>query len=159
MRMKAAVLREIDGPVAVEEIKLAPPNKNEVLVKTAYTGFCHSDLSMIKGILRCLCPRDGTRGAGIVEDVGPGVTSVEKGDHVVATWMIACGQCPECRKGLRHICRTSFVPHGVGGLLDMTSRLTDRHATVEPPDKRFRFRRIYGRPRSSDNQDQKGPAS
>ncbi len=126
MRMKAAVLRELDGPVKIEEIDLAPPRKNEVLVKTAYTGFCHSDLSMIRGIFKMPLPLVlGHEAAGTVEDVGEGVTSLQKGDHVVATWMVACGQCPECRKGMGNVCRNSFVPHTVGGLLDMTSRLTD----------------------------------
>jgi S-(hydroxymethyl)glutathione dehydrogenase/alcohol dehydrogenase len=126
MKIKAAIVRELDKPLAVEEIELAPPKANEVLVKTAYTGFCHSDLSMIRGIFKMPLPLVlGHEAAGVVEDVGPGVASVTKGDHVVATWMIACGHCPECRKGKGHICRTSFIPHSVGGLLDMTSRLTD----------------------------------
>jgi Zn-dependent alcohol dehydrogenase len=126
MRIKAAVLREINGPVRIEEIELAPPKRHEVLVKTAYTGFCHSDLSMIKGIMKMPLPLVmGHEAAGVVADVGEEVTSVEKGDHVVATWMIACGHCPECRKGLGHICRNSFAPHDIGALLDMTSRLTD----------------------------------
>jgi S-(hydroxymethyl)glutathione dehydrogenase/alcohol dehydrogenase len=126
MKIKAAIVRELNKPVAVEEIELAPPKANEVLVKTAYTGFCHSDLSMIRGIFKMPLPLVlGHEAAGVVEDIGPGVKSVTKGDHVVATWMIACGHCPECRKGKGHICRTSFLPHNVGGLLDMTSRLKD----------------------------------
>jgi S-(hydroxymethyl)glutathione dehydrogenase/alcohol dehydrogenase len=127
MRMKAAVLRQSGGPVSIEEVDLAPPKANEVLVKTAYTGFCHSDLSIIKGIMKMPLPLVmGHEAAGVVVDVGEGVTSVEKGDHVVATWMVACGHCPDCRRGLGHICRNSFGQHDVGALLDMTSRLTDR---------------------------------
>jgi S-(hydroxymethyl)glutathione dehydrogenase / alcohol dehydrogenase len=126
MKMKAAVLRENNQPLSVEEVELLPPKEKEVLVKTAYTGFCHTDLSMIRGVFNMPLPMVlGHEAAGVVEKVGPGVTTQKEGDHVVTTWMVACGHCPECRKGLGHMCRTSFTPHGVGGLLDMTSRLVD----------------------------------
>jgi S-(hydroxymethyl)glutathione dehydrogenase/alcohol dehydrogenase len=126
MKMKAAVLREYNRPLSVEEVELAPPKAQEVLVRTAYTGFCHSDFTMMGGSGKMPLPLVmGHEAAGIVEDVGPGVTSVKKGDHVVATWMVTCGHCPECRSGRGHICRTGVLPHGVGGLLDMTSRLSD----------------------------------
>ena len=126
MKIKAAVVREYNKPVAVEEIDLALPKANEVLVKTAYTGFCHSDLTMFGGSGNMPLPWvPGHEAAGVVEDVGPGVTSVTKGDHVVATWMVSCGHCPQCRKGQGQICQTGFALHGLGGLLDGTSRLTD----------------------------------
>jgi S-(hydroxymethyl)glutathione dehydrogenase/alcohol dehydrogenase len=126
MKMKAAVCREFDKPILIEEVNLAPPKENEVLVKTAYTGFCHSDWSAISGWLFFPIPIViGHEASGVVMDVGPGVTSVEKGDHVVATWMIACGHCPECTSGQGHICRTSHGIHTKGGLWDGTSRLTD----------------------------------
>jgi S-(hydroxymethyl)glutathione dehydrogenase/alcohol dehydrogenase len=126
MKMKAAVLREYNQPLSVEEVELLPPKEKEVFVKTAYTGFCHSDFSMIRGIFNMPLPMVlGHEASGVIERVGPGVTTLKEGDHVVTTWMVACGYCPECRKGLGHICRTSFMPHGVGGLLDMTSRLVD----------------------------------
>jgi S-(hydroxymethyl)glutathione dehydrogenase/alcohol dehydrogenase len=126
MKIKAAVLREYGKPVSIEEIELAPPKANEVLVKTAYTGFCHSDLNFIVGGFKFPLPLVlGHEASGVVEDVGPGVTSLKKGDHVVAAWMCPCGRCPECTSGQGHICRTSHEMHGAGTLLDMTSRLTD----------------------------------
>ena len=126
MKIKAAVLREIGKPVSVEEIELAPPKEKEVLVKTAFTGFCHSDYTFIVGGLRFPLPLVlGHEAAGIVAEVGPGVTSVKKGDHVVAAWMCPCGQCPECRNGQGHLCRTSLEIHGTGNLMDMTSRFKD----------------------------------
>lgn len=127
MKMKAAVLRAHNEPLSVEEVELMPPQEKEVLVKTAYTGFCHTDLSMIRGIFSIMpLPMVlGHEAAGVVEKVGSGVTTLKEGDHVVTTWMVACGHCPECRKGMGYICRTSFIPHAAGGLLDSTSRLVD----------------------------------
>jgi S-(hydroxymethyl)glutathione dehydrogenase/alcohol dehydrogenase len=126
MKIKAAVLREYNKPVSIEEINLAPPKEKEVLVKTAYTGFCHSDLGFMTGDTQFPLPLViGHEASGLVEDVGPGVTSVKKGDHVVTAWMVPCGQCPECTSGRGHICRRSHELHGAGTLLDMTSRLTD----------------------------------
>jgi S-(hydroxymethyl)glutathione dehydrogenase/alcohol dehydrogenase len=126
MKMKAAVLREINKPINIETIELAPPKEKEVLVKTRYTGFCHSDLSFIQGILQFPLPLVlGHEASGLVEDVGPGVTSLKKGDHVVTAWMVPCGECPECRSGRGFICMENHRIHAMGGLLDGTSRLTD----------------------------------
>jgi len=126
MKMRAAVCREYNKPIGIEEVDLAPPKANEVLVKTAFTGFCHSDLSAADGSLGFPIPLViGHEASGVVVDTGPGVSSVEKGDRVVATWMIACGQCPECTSGQGHICRISHGIHTKGGLWDGTSRLTD----------------------------------
>jgi S-(hydroxymethyl)glutathione dehydrogenase / alcohol dehydrogenase len=131
MKMKAAVLREYKKPVTIEEVELAPPKEQEVLVKTAYTGFCHSDLSFMDGDVPFPVPTViGHEASGIVEAVGSGVTSLKKGDHVVATWMVACGHCPECTAGQGHICRTSHGIHTQGTLLDGTSRITDKQGKV-----------------------------
>jgi S-(hydroxymethyl)glutathione dehydrogenase/alcohol dehydrogenase len=126
MKIKGAVLREFRKPVCIEGITLAPPKEKEVLVKTAYTGFCHSDYSIIVGNLRFPLPLVlGHEASGVVVDVGPGVTSVKKGDHVVAVWMCPCGTCPECTSGQGHLCRKSNEMQAAGTLLDMTSRLRD----------------------------------
>jgi len=127
MKIKAAVLREFNKPVSIEKVELAPPKEKEVLVKTYYTGFCHSDLSFIDGSFSHfpLPMVIGHETSGIVEEVGPGVTSLKKGDHVVPVWMIACGECPECRSGLGFICSENHRIQATGGLLDETSRLTD----------------------------------
>ena len=126
MKIKAAVLREYNKPVSIEEIELAPPKEHEVLIKTAYTGYCHSDYSFIIGALKFPIPLVlGHEASGVVEAVGPGVTSLKQGDHVVAAWMCPCGHCPECTSGNGHICRTSHEIHAEGALMDRTSRLTD----------------------------------
>ena len=131
MKIKGAVLREYGKPVSVEDIELAPPKEQEVLVKTAWTGFCHSDLSFIEGKIKFPLPLVlGHEASGVVEAVGAGVTSVKKGDHVVAAWMVPCGVCPECTSGKGHICRRSHELHGAGTLLDMTSRLRDAKGAV-----------------------------
>ena len=126
MKMQAAVLREFGDKVSVEEIELAAPKEKEVLVKAVYTGFCHSDLHFIEGNVNFPLPMVlGHEVSGVVEAVGPGVTAVKKGDHVVPVWMLPCGTCPECVNGLGYICRNSHEIHGSGGLLDRTSRLSD----------------------------------
>lgn len=126
MEMKAAVLRDYGKPVSVETVNLAPPKEKEVLVKTYYTGFCHSDYSFIKGDFKMPIPMViGHEASGIVEEVGPGVTTLKKGDHVCTAWMCPCGTCPECTSGKGHICRRSHELHAAGGLVDKTSRLTD----------------------------------
>ena len=126
MKIKAAVLREFNKPVSVEDVNLAPPKEKEVLVKTAFTGFCHSDLHFLNGTVNFGLPSViGHEAAGLVEDVGPGVTSVKRGDHVVAAWLVPCGHCPECVSGRGHICRVNAAMFKTGMLPDGTTRLTD----------------------------------
>ena len=126
MKMKAAVLREYKQPLTIEEVELDPPQANEVLVKTAYTGFCHTDLSFMEGGVPFPVPAViGHEAAGIVQEVGPGVTTLKKGDHVVATWMVPCGNCPECNSGRGYTCRTGHGTYIHGKLPGMTSRLKD----------------------------------
>ena len=75
MKIKAAVLRAINEPFQIEELELAPPKENEVLVRTVASGICHSDYSVAHGILRAPLPVVlGHEGAGVVEAVGPGVS-------------------------------------------------------------------------------------
>ena len=126
MKMKAAVCRKENAPITIEEVELAPPKENEVLVKTMYTGLCHSDYSAVAGYIGVSFPAVlGHEAAGIVEDVGPGVKSVKKGDHVVACWQLSCGKCKLCISGREHICDTNRQLFMDGTLLDGTTRLTD----------------------------------
>lgn len=127
MKIKGAVLREANKPLTIEELELAPPKEKEVLVRVAYTGFCHSDLHLMLGEIPIAMPFViGHEASGTVEDVGPGVTSLKKGDHVVCTWMIPCGSCQQCFEGRGYICSGNFGPFLEGVLLDGTSRLTDK---------------------------------
>jgi S-(hydroxymethyl)glutathione dehydrogenase/alcohol dehydrogenase len=95
--MKAAVLYERETPLKVEEVDLDAPKAGEVLVKVVANGVCHSDYSVIHGVLPLPLPViPGHEGAGIVAEVGPGVTLVKPGDHVVLSAVPYCGHCYYC---------------------------------------------------------------
>jgi len=121
--MKAAVLYEAGKPLVIEDIKLAPPKAGEVRVKVAANGACHSDLHVMTGDMRMPLPIVlGHEGAGIIEEVGPGVASVKQGDHVVLSFSPVCGHCYYCTQGTPHLCETR--PKALGTLLDGTTRLS-----------------------------------
>lgn len=103
--MKAAVLYEINTPLKVEEVTLDEPQENEVLVKIVATGVCHSDLHFMKGDMPQPTPFvPGHEGAGVVEKVGPGVTTVQPGDHILLNIAFSCGKCPRCYEGRPTLC-------------------------------------------------------
>ncbi len=125
MKMKAAVIRK-PGSVNIEAVNLAPPKEKEVLVKTKFCGYCHSDYSAVEDWLGFPMPIvTGHEASGVVIEVGPGVTKVQKGDHVIACWAVSCGTCKLCVTGRENICPTNRDFIGNGTLLDGTSRLTD----------------------------------
>jgi S-(hydroxymethyl)glutathione dehydrogenase/alcohol dehydrogenase len=131
MKIKAAVLRQAGKPYSIEELELDEPKEKEVLVRYAYTGYCHSDLSNLLGHIKMKLPVvGGHESAGVVEQVGPGCTRVKKGDHVVATWMVPCGKCAKCRKGMGNVCRGTINYFLEGTLLDGTSRIRDRKGKI-----------------------------
>jgi Zn-dependent alcohol dehydrogenase len=126
VKIKGAVLREINKPYSIEELELDSPHENEVLVKWLYTGYCHSDLSNRTGrVVMALPMVAGHECAGVVTGLGKGVTKFKEGDHVVGTWMVPCGHCPECRRGMGNICSGNFGPFVSGTMLDGTSRIKD----------------------------------
>ena len=105
MKIKAAVLYEANSPLVVEEVELRGPGPGEVLVRLAASGVCHSDYHVIKGDRTYDLPIIlGHEGAGIVEQVGEGVTAVDPGDRVVLSWMPNCGQCSYCITGRPNLC-------------------------------------------------------
>ena len=106
MRMRAAVLEEFGEPLVVQEVELADPKAGEVLVRLVACGVCHTDLYTASGddpsgyapaVL-------GHEGAGVVERVGEGVTSVAEGDHVVTLFSPQCGECVHCRSPRTNLC-------------------------------------------------------
>ena len=126
MKIKAAVLYEPNKPLKVKELELAPPKEKEILIKSAFTGFCHTDLHSIVGNSPSRLPLVvGHEVAGVVEAVGPGVTRFKKGDHAVPSFMMPCGECENCREGRGYICKRTMGLNMQGGLLDGTSRITD----------------------------------
>ncbi len=132
MRIRAAVLREPGRPVTVEEVELDPPQANEVLVRVAAAGVCHSDVRLADGALgEGRWPIVlGHEGAGVVEAVGPGVEHVAPGDRVAFCFVPACRECRACRAGRPNLCEPAAA-NGVRGLLmDGTSRLRLPDGTV-----------------------------
>src|SRR5580698_11205710 len=105
MQTEAAILWELNSDWSVEPIELDPPKEGEVLVKLAASGMCHSDEHLVTGDLAAWLPIvGGHEGAGVVEEVGPGVTGLAPGDHVVFGFIPACGQCPSCATGHSNLC-------------------------------------------------------
>jgi S-(hydroxymethyl)glutathione dehydrogenase/alcohol dehydrogenase len=103
--VRAAVLYEFDAPLVVEELELDPPKAGEVLVRMAASGVCHSDLHVVQGIHPTALPAVlGHEGAGVVEEVGSGVSNVEPGDHVMLSWLPYCGRCRQCARGTPNRC-------------------------------------------------------
>lgn len=106
MKTQAAVLFEYGKDWEVEELELDGPKAGEVMVKLAASGLCHSDEHVRIGDIQveALPFVGGHEGAGIVEEVGPGVTTVQPGDHVVLGFIPACGRCRWCASGRSNIC-------------------------------------------------------
>jgi S-(hydroxymethyl)glutathione dehydrogenase/alcohol dehydrogenase len=105
MHIQAAVLWEQGQPLSVEPAELDAPGPGEVLVEIKAAGVCHSDLHPARGDWPIKTPLVlGHEGAGIVREVGPSVTTVRPGDHVVLCWAPACGLCPPCREGRAVLC-------------------------------------------------------
>ncbi len=120
--MKAAVFYQAHEPLHIESVTVDKPQDREVLVRTAATGVCHSDLHYVDGDLHGgRYPMVmGHEGAGVVEAVGSAVTTVTPGDHVVACLSGFCGACPQCLGGHPNLCATGFVSRGN----DATPRLS-----------------------------------
>jgi aryl-alcohol dehydrogenase len=124
MKIKAAVVREKGGPFLIEEIELDEPRADEVLVKIASSGLCHTDLVARNQYMPIPLPGVfGHEGAGVVEKVGAQVTKVKPGDHVATSFM-SCGTCVPCKKGIPGWC-TEFRRLNFGG------RRADGSATMK----------------------------
>ncbi|HEX9517790.1 MAG TPA: Zn-dependent alcohol dehydrogenase [Streptosporangiaceae bacterium] len=123
--MRAVVFTSPSEPVMVREVDLAPPGPGEVSVAIAAAGVCHSDLHVRRGDWRVPAPLVmGHEGAGIVKEVGPGVSGLTEGDHVVLSWIAPCGKCRFCLAGHPARCKIAATVVGPGGvLMDGTSRL------------------------------------
>lgn len=104
--MRAALFREPGRPLAVAEIDTAAPGPGEVLVATAAAGLCHSDIHLLDGKIPIAAPAVlGHEASGVVVDVGPGVTRVVPGDHVIACLSAFCGKCALCLRGETWLCQ------------------------------------------------------
>ncbi|BDY28460.1 NDMA-dependent alcohol dehydrogenase [Mycolicibacterium mageritense] len=107
MKTTAAVLFEAGRPFEIVELDLDGPRDGEVLIRYVAAGLCHSDLHLTDGDLPPRFPIvGGHEGAGIIEEVGPGVTKVKPGDHVVCSFIPSCGHCRYCSTGRQSLCDT-----------------------------------------------------
>jgi Zn-dependent alcohol dehydrogenase len=123
--MKAAVVRA-PGELTIEEIDApSAPRAGEVLVRMVATGICHTDLSFLRGNVPVPLPAVlGHEGAGVVEAVGEGVTTIAVGDHVVVSIVVSCGQCHQCNLGNLPLCEIGSQVSFGGTMLDGTTRLS-----------------------------------
>ena len=132
MKIKAAVLHQSglprpfakSRPLSIEEIELDPPKVGEVLVQIKAAGLCHSDLAAIDGERPRPTPMViGHEAAGVVAELGPGVTGLSVGDHVVPTYVSSCGHCEMCSEGRPALCQPAAAANQAGILMDGTTRL------------------------------------
>jgi S-(hydroxymethyl)glutathione dehydrogenase / alcohol dehydrogenase len=122
--MRAVILSEVKQRLRIEDVELDPPKQGEVLVKIGAAGVCHSDFHFMNGDLHIPLPCVlGHEGAGVVEEVGEGVTAVEPGDHVVLLFRPNCGHCEYCSRGRPALCALTAKIRATGMMLDGTSRL------------------------------------
>ncbi|HEX6658028.1 MAG TPA: alcohol dehydrogenase catalytic domain-containing protein, partial [Ilumatobacter sp.] len=134
MRTRAAILHELHAPWSVEEIELDPPKAGEVLVQIKASGMCHSDEHVVTGDLAGAAPGPpmigGHEGAGVVVEVGEGVSWLEPGDHVVFGFVPACGRCVMCVTGHSNLCdNAAAFPTGL-----QIGDGTARHHTLDGKD-------------------------
>jgi S-(hydroxymethyl)glutathione dehydrogenase / alcohol dehydrogenase len=128
MRARAAVLTEFGVPLTLSEIEVAAPRQGEVMVAIVASGICGSDLKALDGgnpRVQDLPFILGHESAGVVTEVGPGVTSVRPGDHVVIAMNRPCGRCRDCARGQAYLCSDPARLNAIMGLMaDGTTRLT-----------------------------------
>lgn len=158
MKSKAAVLRQFGKPIDIEEVELLDPDPDEVLVKIAASGVCRTDLSIASGhfgsVPLPLVP--GHEAAGTVSETGSNVSTLKRGDHVLAVWIYSCNNCEYCLSGHFNLCKNgntsllngtlpsgkikikdrtgSPVHHGSGTALHSDHAVLDQRNLVKIPD-------------------------
>ncbi|MEZ0369412.1 MAG: S-(hydroxymethyl)glutathione dehydrogenase/class III alcohol dehydrogenase [Candidatus Sericytochromatia bacterium] len=126
MKTVAAVAFEAGKPLEIVEVDLEGPKAGEVLIRVIASGVCHTDAFTLsgadpEGLFPCIL---GHEGGAIVEEVGPGVTSVKPGDHVIPLYTPECGECSFCRSGKTNLCQAIRITQGQGMMPDGTSRFS-----------------------------------
>ena len=126
MDVRAAVAHQAGAPLAIETVQLEGPRFGEVLVEIKATGICHTDEftrsgADPEGIFPAIL---GHEGAGVVVDIGPGVVSLKKGDHVIPLYTPECRQCEYCLSGKTNLCQAIRVTQGRGVMPDGSSRFS-----------------------------------
>ena len=126
MKVRAAVARKAGAPLSIETVDLAGPRAGEVLVEIKATGVCHTDEFTLsgndpEGLFPAIL---GHEGAGVVVDVGPGVTSLKKGDHVIPLYTPECRECEYCLNPKTNLCQAIRTTQGQGLMPDGSSRFS-----------------------------------
>lgn len=126
MKVRAAVAWGPNEPLKIEEVDLEGPKKGEVLIRILATGVCHTDAYTLsgadpEGIFPVIL---GHEGGGIVEEVGEGVTSLKKGDHVIPLYTPECRECKFCKSGKTNLCQKIRETQGRGLMPDGTTRFS-----------------------------------
>lgn len=125
MRARAALLKSIPGRYVIRDVEVDAPKEHEVLVRYVASGICHSDVHFLTGEHLGIVPMcGGHEGAGVVEAIGPGVTGLQVGDHVVASFIPSCGRCRYCADGRANLCNLGAKLQ-LGPQLDGTYRMHD----------------------------------
>ncbi|WP_408096551.1 S-(hydroxymethyl)glutathione dehydrogenase/class III alcohol dehydrogenase [Peredibacter sp. HCB2-198] len=126
MKVKAAVAWGPNQPLSIETVDLEGPKSGEVLVRIVASGVCHTDAYTLSGVdPEGIFPVIlGHEGAGIVEEVGEGVTSLKKGDHVIPLYTPECGTCKFCKSGKTNLCQRIRETQGKGLMPDGTTRFS-----------------------------------
>jgi S-(hydroxymethyl)glutathione dehydrogenase / alcohol dehydrogenase len=126
MKVRAAVAHGAGKPLAIETVDLAGPKAGEVLIEIKATGICHTDAYTLSGAdPEGLFPAIlGHEGAGVVVDLGPNVTSLKKGDHVIPLYTPECRQCEYCLSRKTNLCQAIRITQGRGQMPDGTSRFS-----------------------------------
>ena len=125
MKSRAAVLFEPGKRLEICDVDVMDPKAGEVRVQIMAAGVCHTDLSVMNGSLKAPLPAIlGHEGAGIVRDIGPGVTAVKPGDHVIPLWRLSCGACEYCNDRRPALCGEGTEIRSSGRLIDGSSRFS-----------------------------------
>jgi S-(hydroxymethyl)glutathione dehydrogenase/alcohol dehydrogenase len=128
--MKAAVLRTYGQPLSIEDVDLLPPEQGEVTIRFAASGVCHSDMTRMEGKRSSALPIVlGHEAAGYVEELGPGVSGLAKGDRVVMSFLYDCGRCFYCCSGRPNLCEVGLGMLKNGTMPNGTTRLR-RHGEI-----------------------------
>src|SRR3990170_2097447 len=132
MRTRAAVAVRAVAPLEIMEVNLEGPRAGEVLIEVKATGICHTDEFTLSGAdPEGMFPAIlGHEGAGVVLDVGRGVTSLKKGDHVIPLYIPECRQCKSCLSGKTNLCTAIRATQGKGLMPDGTSRFSYKGETI-----------------------------
>jgi len=132
MKSRAAVAWEPGKPLEIEQVELAGPKNGEVLLRLVATGVCHTDAYTLsgkdsEGVFPAIL---GHEGGAVVEEVGPSVTALKAGDHVIPLYTPECGQCKFCKSGKTNLCGAIRTTQGKGLMPDGTSRFSLKGRTI-----------------------------